>query len=154
VAQKRLGPGRIFHCMRWLGQAQRAFELMCKRATTRFAHGSPLSQKGEIQRYVAESAAEIQAARLMTLDAARAMDEGEQARVEISLIKFWGARMLHNVIDRAIQVHGALGVTADTPLEKMYREARYARIYDGPEEVHRMFVPRRLLKDPGAAPWA
>ena len=155
VAQKRLGPGRIFHCMRWLGQAQRAFELMCARATTRFAHGSLLSEKGEIRRYVAESAAEIQAARLMTLDAARAMDGGSEARVEIALIKFWGARMLHNVIDRAIQVHGALGVTADTPLEFMYREARYARIYDGPDEVHRMVVARRLLRDPyGAAPWA
>jgi alkylation response protein AidB-like acyl-CoA dehydrogenase len=155
VAQKRLGPGRIFHCMRWLGQAERAFELMCARAKTRFAHGSLLSEKGEIQRYVAESAAEIQAARLMTLDAARAMDEGSEARVEIALIKFWGARMLHDVIDRAIQVHGALGVTADTPLEFMYREARYARLYDGPDEVHRMVVARRLLKDPvGGTPWA
>jgi alkylation response protein AidB-like acyl-CoA dehydrogenase len=154
IAQRRLGPGRIFHCMRWLGQAERAFELMCDRANTRFAHGSLLAEKGEIQRYVAESAAEIQAARLMTLDAARAMDAGDEARVQIALIKFWGARMLHNVIDRAIQVHGALGVTADTPLEKMYREARYARIYDGPDEVHRMVVARRLLKDPGSAPWA
>jgi acyl-CoA dehydrogenase len=155
VAQKRLGPGRIFHCMRWLGQAERAFELMCQRAKSRFAHGSLLSEKGEIQRYVAESAAEIQAARLMTLDAARAMDEGSEARIEIALIKFWGARMLHNVIDRAIQVHGALGVTGDTPLEFMYREARYARLYDGPDEVHRMVVARRLLKDPlGGAPWA
>jgi acyl-CoA dehydrogenase len=154
IAQKRLGPGRIFHCMRWLGQAQRAFELMCQRATTRFAHGSLLAEKGEIQRYVAESAAEIQAARLMTLDAAMAMDQGGEARLEISLIKFWGARVLHDVIDRAIQVHGALGVTADTPLERMYREARYARIYDGPDEVHRMVVARRLLKDPDGAPWA
>jgi acyl-CoA dehydrogenase len=154
IAQKRLGPGRIFHCMRWLGQAQRAFELMCARANTRVAHGSRLAEKGEIQRYVAESAAQIQAARLMTLDAAMAMDAGQEARVEISLIKFWGARMLHDVIDRAIQVHGALGVTADTPLERMYREARYARIYDGPDEVHRMVVARRLLADPGAAPWA
>jgi acyl-CoA dehydrogenase len=154
VAQKRLGPGRIFHCMRWLGQAERAFELMCERAKSRFAHGSLLSEKGEIQRYVAESAAEIQAARLMTLDAARVMDAGDEARVEIALIKFWGARMLHHVIDRAIQVHGALGVTGDTPLEFMYREARYARIYDGPDEVHRMVVARRLLKDPVRfAPW-
>src|SRR5205814_3959954 len=81
-------------------------------------------------------------------------DGGSEARVEIALIKFWGARMLHSVIDRAIQVHGALGVTADTPLEFMYREARYARIYDGPDEVHRMVVARRLLRDPhGAAPW-
>jgi alkylation response protein AidB-like acyl-CoA dehydrogenase len=155
IAQKRLGPGRIFHCMRWLGQAQRAFELMCERAKTRFAHGSMLSEKGEIQAYIAESAAEIQAARLMTLDAARAMDEGDEARVEIALIKFWGARMLHNVVDRAIQVHGGLGLTSDTPLEFMYREARYARIYDGPDEVHRMTVARRLLKDPfNGTPWA
>ena len=153
IAQRRLGPGRIFHCMRWLGQAQRAFELMVERANTRYAHGSLLKDKGEIQRYVAESAAEIQAARLMTLDAARAMDRGEQARVEISMIKFFGAQMLHNVIDRAIQVHGALGVTGDTPLERMYREARYGRIYDGPDEVHRMVVARSLLAG-GAPPWA
>jgi alkylation response protein AidB-like acyl-CoA dehydrogenase len=155
VAQKRLGPGRIFHCMRWLGQAQRAFELMCDWARVRYAHGSVLAEKGEIQRYVAESAAEIQAARLLTLDAARTLDAGDEARVEISLIKFWGARMLHNVIDRAIQVHGAAGVTSDLPLERMYREARYARIYDGPDEVHRMVVARRLLRDPrGGAPWS
>ena len=154
IAQQRLGPGRIFHCMRWLGQAQRAFELMCERANSRFAHGSVLAEKGEIQRYVAESAAQIQACRLMTLDAARVMDCGGEARVEISLIKFAGARMLHDVIDRAIQVHGALGLTADTPLERMYREARGGRMYDGPDEVHRMVVARRLLRDPGSAPWA
>jgi alkylation response protein AidB-like acyl-CoA dehydrogenase len=155
IAQQRLGPGRIFHCMRWLGQAQRAFELMCERATTRYAHGSLLSEKGEIQRYVAESAAQIQACRLMTLDAARAMDSGSEARVEISLIKFYGAQMLHDVIDRAIQVHGALGITADTPLERMYREARGGRLYDGPDEVHRMVVARLLLRDwRKYAPWA
>ena len=140
--------------MRWLGQAQRAFELMIARANERFAHGSLLAEKGEIRRYVAESAAQIQAARLLTLDAARAMAAGEDARVQISLVKFWGARMLHDVIDRAIQVHGALGLTADLPLERMYREARYARLYDGPDEVHRSVVAKRLLADPGAAPWA
>lgn len=155
IAQQRLGPGRIFHCMRWLGQAERAFELMCDRANARFAHGSVLAEKGEIQRYVAESAAQIQACRLMTLDAARVMDGGGEARVEISLIKFYGAQMLHDVIDRAIQVHGALGLTADTPLERMYREARGGRMYDGPDEVHRMVVARRLLKDcRNAAPWS
>jgi acyl-CoA dehydrogenase len=155
IAQQRLGPGRIFHCMRWLGQAERAFELMCDRANARFAHGSLLAEKGEIQRYVAESAAQIQASRLMTLDAARAMDCGSEARIEISLIKFYGAQMLHDVIDRAIQVHGALGLTADTPLERMYRDARGGRMYDGPDEVHRMVVARRLLRDcRGAAPWA
>ncbi len=153
VAQDRLGAGRIFHGMRWLGQAQRAYELMCARANTRFAHGSLLAEKGEIHRYIAESAAQIHAARLMTLDAARAMDAGEDHRVRVGLVKFWGARMLHDVIDRAIQVHGALGLTADTPLERMYRQARYARVYDGPDEVHRMSTARRLLRDPGAAPW-
>ncbi len=83
----------------------------------------------------------------MTLDAARALDAGGDARVEISLVKFYGAQVLHDVIDRAIQVHGALGVTSDTPLERMYREARYARIYDGPDEVHRMVVSRRILRE-------
>ena len=155
IAQKRLGPGRIFHSMRWLGQAQRAFELMCERAKMRYAHGSYLAEKGDIQAMIAESAAEIQAARMMTLDAARAIDSVSEARTEISLIKFWGARMLHNVVDRAIQVHGAMGVTSDTPLEFMYREARYARLYDGPDEVHRMVVARRLVRDPyEGVPWA
>jgi alkylation response protein AidB-like acyl-CoA dehydrogenase len=155
ISQKRLGPGRIFHCMRWLGQAQRAFELMCDRALTRYAHGSMLAEKGAIQTMIAESAAEIQGARLMTLDAARAMDAGSEARVEISLVKFHGAKMLHNVIDRAVQVHGALGVTSDTPLDKMYREARYGRIYDGPDEVHHMVVARNLLRNyKDRAPWS
>ncbi|SHN43545.1 acyl-CoA dehydrogenase family protein [Cryptosporangium aurantiacum] len=153
VAQVRLGPGRIFHAMRWLGQAQRAFELMLDRAGTRYAHGSVLGEKGEIQRYIAESAAEIQAARLLVLDAADAYDADGRARDQIAIAKFWVARVLHEVIDRAIQVHGALGVTGDTPLEEMYREARYARIYDGPDEVHRMTVARRLLADPSRAPW-
>lgn len=155
ISQKRLGPGRIFHCMRWLGQAQRAFELMCHRALNRHAHGSLLAEKGAIQTMIAESAAEIQAARLMTLDAARVMDSGSEARVEISLIKFHGATMLHNVVDRAIQVHGALGVTSDVPLDRMYREARYARLYDGPDEVHHMVVARNLLKHyKDGAPWS
>ena len=155
ISQKRLGPGRIFHCMRWLGQAQRAFELMCERALERYSHGSLLAEKGAIQTMIAQSAAEIQGARLMTLDAARVIDSGEDARVAISLIKFHGAAMLHNVVDRAIQVHGALGVTSDRPLDKMYRDARYARIYDGPDEVHHMVVARKLLKDyKTGAPWS
>ena len=154
IAQARLGPGRIFHAMRWLGQAQRAYELMLARANERFAHGSLLAEKGEIRRYVAESAADIQAARLLTLDAARRLDAGDDARVAIALVKVRGAQMLHDVIDRAIQVHGALGLTADLPLERMYREARYARIYDGPDEVHRDSVARRILRDPSVVPWA
>ena len=153
IAQKRLGPGRIHHCMRWLGQSQRAFELLCRRALEREAFGGPLADKQTVQNWIADSAAEIQAARLLTMHAAHKIDQGDEARVEISLIKFWGATALHNVIDRAVQVHGALGVSEDTPLASMYREARAARIYDGPDEVHRMVVARRILrsfKDGGA----
>jgi alkylation response protein AidB-like acyl-CoA dehydrogenase len=146
IAQKRLGPGRIHHVMRWLGQMQRAFELMCKRALEREAFGSPLADKQTVQNWIADSAAEIQACRLMTLDAARKIDEGNEARVEISLIKFYAARVLNEVIDRAIQVHGALGLTDDTPLASMAIQARGGRIYDGPDEVHRMVVSRRILK--------
>jgi acyl-CoA dehydrogenase len=146
IAQQRLGPGRIFHCMRWLGQAQRAFDLMCERANSRVAFGSTLAEKQLIQNMVFDTAAEIQSCRLLTLDAAYKMDQGDPARVEIGIIKVVGAAMLHNAIDRAIQVFGAKGVTADTPLERMYRNARFARIYDGPDEVHRATVATRILK--------
>lgn len=146
IAQRRLAAGRILHCMRWLGQAQRAFDMMCDRASQRYSHGGLLADKGEIRRFIADSAVEMHASRLMTLDAARLIDGGAPARTEISMIKVFGAQMLHNVIDRAIQVHGALGVFADLPLERMYRNARYARIYDGPDEVHRMVVARRMLR--------
>jgi alkylation response protein AidB-like acyl-CoA dehydrogenase len=153
IAQERLTAGRLFHAMRWLGQAQRAFELMVERANARYAHGSLLRDKGEIRRYVAESAAEIHASRLLTLDAAEAYAAGEDVRVRIGIVKFWCARMLHNVIDRAIQVHGAAGVSGDLPLEAMYRAARYARIYDGPDELHRDSVARRILDNVERAPW-
>ncbi len=147
IAQKRLGPGRIHHVMRWLGQMQRAFELMCARALEREAFGSRLADKQTIQNWIADSAAEIQACRLMTLDAAHRIDGGDEARVEISLIKFYAARVLNEVIDRAVQVHGALGLTDRTPLAAMQAMARGARIYDGPDEVHRMVVSRRILKE-------
>jgi acyl-CoA dehydrogenase len=146
IAQKRLGPGRIHHCMRWLGQSQRAFDLMCERALNREAFGSALAEKETVQNWIADSAAEIQAARLLTMHAAWRIDQGGEARVEVSVIKFYGAKVLHDVIDRAIQVHGAMGVSGDTPLERMYRDARTARIYDGPDEVHRMVVARRILR--------
>jgi len=147
IAQARLGPGRIQHCMRWLGVAQRSFELMCRRALSREAFGEPLANKQSVQNWIADSKAEMDAARLMTLHAAWKMDQKLDARVEISLIKFFGAKVLHDVIDRAIQVHGAKGVSGDTPLEMFYRQARGARLYDGPDEVHRMVVARRILKD-------
>ncbi len=146
IAQDRLGPGRIFHCMRWLGQAQRAFDLMCDRANNRRAFGKNLGEHQQIQKFVFDTAAEIQASRLLTLHAAQRIDQGDEARIEIGLIKVFGASMLHNAIDRAIQVHGALGVTEDTPLERMYRHARFARIYDGADEVHVMNTARRILR--------
>jgi acyl-CoA dehydrogenase len=147
IAQKRLGPGRIHHVMRWLGQMQRAFELLCSYSLEREAFGSRLADKQTVQNWIANSAAEIHACRLMTLDAAHKIDEGDEARVEVSVIKYYAAQALHDVIDRAIQVHGARGLTDETPLAKMYANARAARIYDGPDEVHRMVVSRRILKE-------
>jgi alkylation response protein AidB-like acyl-CoA dehydrogenase len=152
LAQERLGPGRIHHCMRWIGICERAFELMCRRAAEReLAPGKPLATRQAVQMWIAESRAEIHASRLMVLDAAAKIDiEGQQAaRVEISLIKFFVAGVLQKVIDRAIQVHGGLGVTDDTPLAHWYRHERAARIYDGPDEVHKSVVARRILRDYG-----
>jgi alkylation response protein AidB-like acyl-CoA dehydrogenase len=146
IAQERLGPGRIFHCMRWLGQAQRAFDLLCDRLNARTAFGETLAHKQLLQKHVFDSYAEIQAARLLTLHAAHKIDQGDQARIEIGTIKVVGAEMLHNVIDRAIQAYGAAGLTDDTPLSYMYRAARFGRIYDGPDEVHIHTVARRILK--------
>ncbi len=147
LAQRRLGPGRIQHCMRWLGQSQRAFDMLCERAVSRYAHGSLLSEKGVIREWIADSAAEMQAARLMTLHAAWKIDKegARNARQEIGMIKYFGAEVMINVIDRAIQAHGGLGYSTDLPLESMYRNARAARIYDGADEVHRENVARRIL---------
>ena len=149
IAQERLGPGRIHHCMRWIGICERAFELMCRRAMTREL--SPdvfLSSKQTIQNWVAESRAEINAARLLVLDAARKIDEvgTYRARVEISCIKFYVANVLQKVLDRAIQVHGALGITEDTVLSYWYRHERGARIYDGADEVHKSRVAKLVFK--------
>src|SRR3954471_10896844 len=148
LAQKRLGPGRIHHAMRWLGQSQRAFDMMCERAVSRYTHGSYLAEKQTIQNWVADSMAEMTQARLLTLYAAWKMDKvgAANARVEIAMIKFAGAQVLYDVIDRALQVYGSLGFSTDMPLEHMYRAARAARIYDGPDEVHRVTVARQVLK--------
>ena len=156
LAQRRLGPGRIQHCMRWLGQSQRAFEMLCERAVSRVTHGTTLAEKGVVQAWVADSAAEILAARLMTLYAAWRIDQegARAARQEIAMIKYYGAKVMYDVIDRALQAHGALGFSTDLPLESMYRNARAARIYDGPDEVHRQSVARRILAgyEPHAVP--
>lgn len=148
IAQQRLYPGRIHHCMRWLGVARRAFDMLCERSLYRYAHGSVLAKHETIQNWIADSEAEMQAARLMTLHAAWKMDtEGvAAARREIALIKFYGAKVLHDVVDRALQAHGSLGYSTDLPLEAMYRYARAARIYDGPDEVHRASVARQVLR--------
>jgi acyl-CoA dehydrogenase len=146
VAQKRLGPGRIHHVMRWVGQTQRAFELMCSYALEREVEGGRLADKQTVQNWIADSLAEIQACRLMTLDAAGKIDAGRDTRVEVSVIKFFAARVLNDVIDRAIQVHGARGLTDETPLATMSLLARAGRIVDGPDEVHRQVVAKRVLK--------
>lgn len=149
IAQTRLGPGRIHHCMRWLGICERAFDLMCKRVLEReLSPGKPLGYKQFIQGWIAESRAEIDAAKLMTLRCAWLIDEHGTyaARNEISTIKFFVAGVLQRVLDRAIQSHGALGMTDDTPIAYWYRHERAARIYDGPDEVHKVRVAKKILE--------
>jgi acyl-CoA dehydrogenase len=147
IAQARLGPGRIHHCMRAIGSAERAFELMCRRANERHAFGEPLADKQFVQEFVATSRIEIDAARLMVLHAAWKMDsEGKRAaRQQISMIKVVAAQMHQAVCDRAMQVHGALGMSDDVPLALMWRQGRWLRIADGPDEVHKQSIARREL---------
>ncbi|MCZ8133995.1 MAG: acyl-CoA dehydrogenase family protein [Algoriphagus sp.] len=150
LAQERLGPGRIHHCMRWIGICERVFDLMCKRAVSRqLDPGKPLAEKQTIQHWIAESRAEIKASRLMVLDTAQKMQElgAKAVKEDISTIKFFVADVLMKVIDRAIQVHGALGITDDTLLSFWYRHERGARIYDGPDEVHKSALARSILKN-------
>lgn len=153
IAQERLGPGRIHHCMRWIGECNRAFDLMCSRAVQRaISPSSVLAEKQTIQSWIAECAAEIQAARLMVLHAAwKMVNQGTKAaREEVSLIKFFVAKVLQDVVDRALQVHGGLGMSDDTILSFLYRFERAARIYDGVDEVHKVSVARRILREFGS----
>jgi acyl-CoA dehydrogenase len=147
IAQDRLGPGRIHHCMRAVGGAQRAFEIMCRRANERESFGGKLGEKQFVQDFIARSRMEIHGARLMVLHAAWKMDtEGKRAaRQEISMIKVVAANMFMDVLDRAIQVLGALGVSDDTPVALMWRQGRMLRIADGPDEVHKMVIAHREL---------
>jgi alkylation response protein AidB-like acyl-CoA dehydrogenase len=152
IAQERLGPGRIHHCMRWIGICERAFEMMCSYAARReISPGVPLGSRQSIQAWIAESRAEISAARLLVMHTAERIDaEGAAAaREDVSLIKFFVAGILHKVLDRAIQTHGALGLTDDTLLSYWYRHERAARIYDGPDEVHKAVVARSVLRKHG-----
>lgn len=150
LAQERLGPGRIHHCMRWVGICERAFTMMCQRAKTRsMGDGQMLGDKQTIQNWIAESRAEINAARYMVLHTAYKIDQegAKAARQEISTIKFFVADVLMKVLDRAIQTHGALGITDDTLLSFWYRHERGARIYDGPDEVHKSSLAKSILKN-------
>lgn len=149
LAQNRLGPGRIHHCMRWIGIAERAFDLMCRRLVSRqLSPGHTLGEQQMPQEWVADSRTEIEAARLMVLRAAWRIDtEGAAAaRDDISQIKFFTANMLTRVLDRAIQAHGGLGILDDTPLAFWYRQERAAHIYDGADEVHKSSLARSILK--------
>ena len=149
IAQERLGPGRIHHCMRWIGICERAFDLMCSYAARReLSPGVLLGSRQNVQEWIAESRAEINAARLLVLQTARAIDKqgATSVREDISLIKFFVAGILQKVLDRAIQTHGALGLTDATLLSYWYRHERAARIYDGPDEVHKTVVARSVLR--------
>ena len=147
LAQARLGPGRIHHCMRCIGMAERALELMCRRVTERVAFGKPLAQQGVIQEWIADSRIEIEQARLLTMKAAWLMDTvgNKGARIEISAIKVVGPNVALRVVDRAIQAHGGGGVSQDFPLAGMWAGLRTLRFADGPDEVHRMQLARREL---------
>jgi acyl-CoA dehydrogenase len=146
AAQDRLGAGRVYHCMNCIGQMWRAFDMMVRRALDREVHGGPLAEKQFIQGFIADSYMDIQAARLMTIRCAELMEHGLDARTDISAIKIFVPNAMHRVVDRAIQVHGALGVSSETPLEGMYRGARTLRLADGPDEVHRILIAKNVLK--------
>jgi len=150
LAQERLGPGRIHHCMRWIGICERVLQMMCQRAVSRELDiNQSLAKQQTIQHWIAESYAEIKAARLMVLDTAKQIKQygSKAAKVDISTIKFFVSDVLMKVIDRAIQVHGAMGITDDTLLSFWYRHERGARIYDGPDEVHKTVLAKHILKN-------
>ena len=149
LAQVRLGPARLAHAMRWIGMAQRALDLAAQRSLDREAFGRPLAEHQAVQWMLADSAIQLYAARLMVLHAADKIERGMDFRQEVAFVKVFVSEALGDIVDRAIQVHGSLGYSGDLPLERFYRDARAARIYDGPSEVHRMLIARNLLKAAG-----
>jgi len=147
LSQVRLGPGRLHHATRWLGEAERAFDMMCERTVSRSSFGKPFSRHQMVQEYVAKSRIELETAKLLTLRAAWKFDrEGNRgARTDIAMCKVYNAEVLHNVVDRALQVHGSLGYSSDLPLESMYRMARMASLVDGANEVHKVTIAKGEL---------
>jgi acyl-CoA dehydrogenase len=146
LGQARLGPARLAHCMRWIGQAEIALDMMVDRSLKRFAHGSLLAEKQGIQWKIADSAMELYQAKLMVLHAAYLIDKGDDFRTEVSMTKHFVANALNRIIDRAIQVHGALGYSTDTPLAHMATQARWARFADGADEVHQWRIAERTIQ--------
>jgi acyl-CoA dehydrogenase len=145
LGQYRLGPARLAHCMRWIAQAEMALDMMVDRALNRYAHGSSLAEKQGIQWMIADSAMELYQCKLMVLHAAYKIDRGEDFKSEVSMAKHFVANALGRIIDRSIQVHGALGYSTDTPLAHMFQHARWARFADGPDEVHQMRIAQRTI---------
>ena len=145
LGQYRLGPARLAHCMRWIAQAETALDMMVDRSLYRYAHGSVLAEKQGIQWMIADSTMELYQSKLMVLHAAYRIDQGLDFKSEVSMAKHFVANMLGRVIDRSIQVHGALGYSTDTPLASMYQHARWARFADGADEVHQMRIAQRTI---------
>jgi acyl-CoA dehydrogenase len=145
LGQYRLGPARLAHCMRWISQAETALDMMVDRALNRYSHGSLLAEKQGVQWLIADSAMELYQCKLMVLHAASKIDKGEDFRTEVSMSKHFVANSLNRIIDRAIQVHGALGYSTDTPLAKMFQHARWARFADGADEIHQMRIAERTI---------
>jgi acyl-CoA dehydrogenase len=145
LGQYRLGPARLAHCMRWIAQAEMALDMMVDRALNRYAHGSYLAEKQGIQWMIADSTMELYQCKLMVLHAAYKIDRGEDFKSEVSMAKHFVANALGRIIDRSIQVHGALGYSTDTPLAHMFQHARWARFADGPDEVHQMRIAQRTI---------
>jgi acyl-CoA dehydrogenase len=153
LGQYRLGPARLAHCMRWIAQAEVALDMMVDRSLNRFSHGSILAEKQGIQWLIADSTMELYQAKLMVLHAAYKIDRGDDFKSEVSMAKHFVANMLNRVIDRSIQVHGALGYSTDTPLASIYQHARWARFADGADEIHQMRIAQRAIaafKDTGS----
>jgi len=153
LGQYRLGPARLAHCMRWISQAETALDMMVDRSLNRYSHGSILAEKQGIQWLIADSAMELYQCKLMVLHAAYKIDRGEDFRTEVSMAKHFVANSLNRIIDRAIQVHGALGYSTDTPLANMFQHARWARFADGADEIHQMRIAERTIaayKDTGS----